>query len=95
MKKIFYRVNEGETLLSVCEKLGVPPVVVIKENNLKSEIASGDLLYIEQTDCFIYKVTPFDTIKSISQKFGVSEEKILSDNKVPYIFYGLNLIIDK
>ena len=37
----------------------------IKENNLKSEISSGDLLYIEKTDCFIYKVTPFDTVKSV------------------------------
>lgn len=95
MKKIFYRVNDGETLFSVCEKLGVPPVAVIKENNLKSEITSGDLLYIEKTDCFIYKVTPYDTIKSISQKFGISEEKLLNDNKVPYIFYGLSLIIEK
>lgn len=95
MKKIFYRVNEGETLFSVCEKLGVPPVTVIKENNLKNEISFGDLLYIEQGDCFIYKVTPFDTAKSIAQKFGISEEKLLRDNNVPYLFYGLIISIEK
>ena len=93
MKKIFYRVNDGETLFSVCEKVGVPPVAVIKENNLKSEISSGDLLYIEKTDCYIYKVTPYDTIKSISQKFGVSESEILQKNGVPYIFFGLSIKI--
>ncbi len=95
MKKIFYRVNEGETLFSVCEKLGVPPVVVIKENNLKQEVAAGDILYIEQGDYYIYKVTPFDTAKSIAQKFNISEEKLLSDNSVSYVFYGLSVIIGK
>ncbi len=93
MKKFFYRVNEGDTLLSLAERFSVPFNLIIKSNNLRSELSVGDLLYIEQPDCRLYTVEPFDTAESIGEKFGVSALKILSDNGVPYLFYGMVIVL--
>lgn len=93
MKKFFYRVKEGDTVLSVAKKFSVPFSIIIKENNLTSEISAGDMLYIEQNDCVLYAVKPFETAESVGEKFGVNAQKILLDNGVPYLFYGLNIII--
>ena len=89
MKNFFYRVTETDTVFSVSKKFNLSPTSVIKQNNLKSEIECGDLLYIEKNEDLLYKVAPFDTPKSIAKKFNTTEEKILSDNGVPYLFYGL------
>ena len=93
MEKFFYRVLDGETVISVANKFNLPVCAIIKDNNLKSEISKGDLLYIERTDDRVYKVTPFDTLFSVAQKFGVSESEILQKNGVPYIFFGLSIKI--
>lgn len=89
MKKFFYRVCEQDSIFSVAEKFSVPVTALIKLNNLKEEIAEGDLLYIESEERTLYRVKPFETEKTIGEKFNISPEKILEDNGVPYLFYGL------
>ncbi len=93
MKKFFYRVNSGDTLVSVAEKFSLPITSLIKLNALSSDISEGDLLYVESTEQTLYRVKPFDTAESLGKRFGVPPEKILSDNGVPYLFYGLLIII--
>lgn len=93
MEKFFYRVSANETVFSVANKFDLPLCAIIKDNNLKKEIREGDLLYIERAGDIVYKVTPFDTVCSIAQKFGVKEKDILQKNGVPYIFYGLTIKI--
>lgn len=94
MKKIFYRVDESDTVFSLSERFSVPVGVIIAQNNLKKEIEAGDMLYIEVEDCkTAYKVQPFDTARSVGRRFGVPSEKILSDNGVPYLFYGLIVFV--
>jgi len=93
MKNFFYRVTSLDTTLSVSEKFSVPIGKLVKDNNLNSEISEGDMLYVQSCDCRFYKVKPTDTLKSLSEKFNVPEQKILDDNCVPYIFYGLTIII--
>lgn len=93
MKNFFYRVSSGETLLSVAQKTGLPAPLIIKTNRLKREICEGDLLFIEKPDGILYKVQPFDTIESVAEKFGVSENYLLEKNGVEYLFYGLTIII--
>lgn len=89
MKKFFYRVSEGDSVMSVAKKFSLPVTVIIKLNNLKNEILAGDLLYLESCERTLYKVKPFETEISIGEKFNIPPEKILSDNCVPYLFYGL------
>ena len=93
MKNFFYRVSDGETILSIAQKIGVPAVLIIKTNRLQNEVCEGDLLYIEKVDGYLYKVQPFDTIKSVADKFGVPPNSIIEKNGVDYIFYGLTIII--
>ena len=89
MKKIFYRVNSGDTLLSIAERFNIPATKIIKTNNLSCEVLEGDMLYLESEDCRLYKVQPTDTLQSIAQKFCTTEQAILDENGIDYIFYGL------
>ena len=91
MEKFFYRVNDGDSVFSVAERFNVSVTALIKQNNLSKEIEAGDLLYIETEPCTLYKVRPEDTALSVAKRFGTSEQKILSDNAVPYVFYGLTI----
>lgn len=90
MTNFFYRVDNGDTLVSIAQTLKVAPFKLIKLNNLKKEVEQGDLLYIEKPkNSKLYKVQPLDTLESIAQKFCVDKTELLLKNGVEYIFYGL------
>lgn len=91
MTKFFYRVSEGDTIISISKKFSIPPVKIIKLNRLKKEVEQGDLLYLEQKDCKTktYVVQPFDNLDSVAKKLAVDKDKIISINGVDYLFYGL------
>ena len=93
MKKFFYRAQEGETVLSVAQKFSVPVCVLINDNLLKEEISSGDLLIVRKECAKTYKVKPDDTLEGICNRFGISKEQVIENNGVPYLFYGLSIII--
>ena len=99
MKKFFYRFTEKDEIVSVAEKFGVPVTLLISLNELKEKPTEGDVLYIEKEDFEgefsfkKYRVQPFDTLSSVAEKFGVSKEYISETNGVPYLFYGLTLLI--
>ena len=89
MKKFFYRVLDGDTVISVAEKFKIPVGSIIELNSLNEESSCGDLLYLEKECKRAYRVKPFDTPQSISEKFNLSETEILKKNNVLYLFYGL------
>jgi LysM repeat protein len=89
MKKFFYRVNSGDTVLGIAERFNIPVTKIIKTNNLSCEVLEGDMLYLECEDCHLYKVQPTDTLQSIAQKFCTTEQGILDENGIEYIFYGI------
>ena len=91
MTKFFYRVEQGETLFGVSNKLSVPCFKIIRQNNLTREIEQGDLLYIEKSSekGKFYKVKPFDTLDSVCEKFCVDKQELAEKNGVDYLFYGL------
>lgn len=93
MEKFFYRVNGGDSVLSLAAKFHVPPAVIVKENNLKEEIREGDVLFICGARGNAYTVQPFDTIESVAARFNVEEERLKELNGVDYIFYGLEVLI--
>lgn len=93
MKKFFYRVGKGETVISIAARFNVPPITIINSNALRDEVSEGDVLFIEETDGKIYDVQPFDTISGVAEKFGVPPETIAAVNGVDYLFYGLKIII--
>ena len=93
MKNFFYRVNKGDGILSVAKQFGVPPTSLIKDNELSREVEEGDIIFIKGKSGTLYDVKPFDTVDSVEAKFGVSAEKIKSENGVDFLFYGLTVLI--
>lgn len=86
----FYRLKRGETLASVCRKFCLPFSAVVKEND-GLEIAFGVTLKIPRFSGSVYTVKPLDTISSVAEKFGMSEEELVSRNGVTYLSPGLIL----
>ena len=94
MEKIFYRAEENESVISVAERLNVPAVKIIGDNNLSHDIGAGDMLYIEKAEGELYNVKPWDTFLTVAKFFGRDECELREKNgNVPYIFYGLKILI--
>ena len=92
-KKFFYRVLEGDSVLSISKKFSVPVCQIIKQNNLTCEVLSGDILYIEENCGQVYSVKPFDTLLSIAKRFNTPKERLMDKNDIEYVFYGLDILV--
>lgn len=92
MNKFFYRVQNGDCLLSVCQKFSTSVSLIIEENLLEREIEEGDLLLVSVCDD-IYFASVFDSYESISKKLNVNKLKLTEINKYPYIFFGLPVLL--
>ena len=90
--KCVYVVEEGDSLRSIAEALSTTEHLIIEDNFLKNQIKTGDKLYVKSYQK-TYVVTPYDTLKSIALKFGVTAEKILETNKILYIYVGERIVI--
>lgn len=93
IKEFLYRVQDNDTLMSVSTKFEIPFTEIISLNNLSSEIEVGDVLLLSYGKGKYYKVELKETAKSIAEKFGIEEQKLLAVNKIDYVFYGLTLLI--
>lgn len=93
MKKIFFRVTNGETVSMICERYNIPQTHVIKTNYLNRELQNGDLVLLTFLESRVYDVQVTDTVESIAKKFNVDKEKILSENHLDYVFYGLKIFV--
>lgn len=94
MEKFFYRAQTGDSVLTLSRKFSIPLCCLINDNNLKNEITQGDLLFINRQNFAFYTVKPLETADNIAKKFNISKEKLLKDNAVDYVFYGLILKIE-
>ena len=93
---ILYRVNNFETLETICKKLNVNREYVLKHNNISNvELKKGQILFIPNKNIICYVVSPMDTIFSIAKKYDVSEQDIIKENKVDILFVGQKLFINK
>ncbi len=91
MKKFFYRVKNGDTIFSVANAFCVPTLSLVKDNLLRREIETGDILVIKKCEN-VYKVNAHDTLCSVSNKLGVSPERLsFLNGGITYVFYGLIL----
>lgn len=94
MKKFFYRVKSNDTILSLSEKFSIPFNKIIADNSLKEEVREGYVLYLEQDESKrLYTVTVKDAVSSDLETDGAQKEKVLKENGVPYLFFGLKLYL--
>lgn len=64
---------------------------IIEDNLLTEEVYAGQILYIESNDFNLYVVKPEDTLSSIAKRFNKTENEILKENNLPYLFCGLKI----
>ena len=88
MRNFFYRVKQGDTVISLSKKFSVPIGVLIYENNLKRDVFEGDVLFVPKMMGKPYIIKANDNAKTLAKEFCVSEEELLYKNKSPYFFYG-------
>lgn len=93
MNAFFYRVQCGDSLISVCRKFSAPPEAVIRENNLSREIEEGDIIFIASAGKAAYIAGAGDSYDTIAKKCNIPAAKLKNLNGAEYVFYGLPLIV--
>lgn len=94
MRKFFYRVKDNDDIMSIAARFGVSAFSLIADNELIKEPTEGDVLFVYAREGTRYKITPYDSLKSIADKFSVTPFEIKSKNgNLPYVFYGMEIII--
>lgn len=91
-----YEVGEGETMESIAKKFGVSTDQIRWSNGKKTtDVDAGDILYVPSVEGIVYTVKDDDTIASIVDKYGSSEEEIiaLNDLEVSGISEGMRILI--
>ncbi len=88
MKNFLYRVKKEDSVFSLAKRFNACVGKIIADNNLVKEISAGDVLLITKEQN-TYVIEPTDTIERVARKFCTTPERILTENKIPYIFCGL------
>ena len=98
-----YIVKENDTIFSISNLYGIPPIEIIRTNNLKEpyNILKGQVLDIPTSTYNIYDryvVTNKDTLYSIAKNANTTIDIIEAINgleKNEYIYVGQTLLIPK
>lgn len=91
----FLRVVEGDSLADISKRYNIPEIVLINDNNLKEEIAAGDILILGNYNMRIYKVKLFESVMSICRKFNMTTGEFRQVNGIDYVFCGLNVFVKR
>ena len=89
-----YRVEKGDTFLSIATKLNLSSEALKGDNPGFSEVFEGARLIIKPSKC-IYVVKPFEKLSDIAKKLDVTIEALMEMNglRKPYVFAGQVLVI--
>ena len=80
---LFYKVQKGDTLLSIASDFGVSLNTIIWANGLRSEkITPGEELIILPVSGVLHEVKTGDTIEAIAKMYSVSPDKIINFNNI-------------
>ncbi len=83
-KKNVVRIGE-EGFIEECKKQGCAPCRIIALNGLTEEPKRGAIVLIERGKR-LHTVQPYESLSSISERFGVLEDELLQYNCVSYIY---------
>ena len=86
---LLYKVQKGDTLLSIASDFGISLDTIRWANNLKSDhLTPGQELIILPVSGVLHEVKPGDTLESIAQLYSAPMEKIIAFNNLS----GSNLV---
>lgn len=93
MKKFFYRVQEGDSLIGIANKFNISVFSLIVDNQLCEEVSNGDVLFID-SEHKTYAPLPMEDFNCVSKKIGVPTDELKRLNvNIPYLFYGVRINI--
>lgn len=95
MNRIMYRATEDIGLEQLAEQFGTTASNISRLNNISGTVKKGMRILIDKQEGEYYIVQPFDTIKSISQKFAIDEEDIKEANAVQSVFIGQKIFLPR
>lgn len=75
-----YRVQEGDTLQSVCTRFALPPALVAARNGAACLSSAGALLLLPDVRGKTYTVCAGETLAAVCEKFGLTEESFCRMN---------------
>ena len=86
----YYIVLKGDTLYKISRLFNVNPKLVSELNGLKEDeyIYEGQSLIIPKKGIEYYITKDDDTLKMVSNIFGVKESELLKNNKTIYLLPG-------
>ena len=86
----YYEVNSGDTLYSIGKSFNVDPKLVALLNGIKEDeyIYPKQTLIIPKKGVQYYVTKDDDTLKSVSNVFGVSDCELVKQNKGIYLLPG-------
>ncbi len=99
MNKGSYTVKEGDMLITLSERYGIPMRKIMRDNNLKDTKLkpSMQLRLIKPKDCFMVKVNAGESLADIAEKYGDDVAEIMHRNDMnpsrPIIYPGMQLLI--
>ena len=80
-KEFDYRVQQGDDLLSICEKFGTSKDNIIR-NNANIPFYAGEWITVKVNDFKTHIVKPAETLRDIAKTYGVKGDKIQKDNNL-------------
>lgn len=90
-----YTVREGDTLSSIAELFDVSVNTIVWANDITGEtIGVGDTLIILPVSGVRHEVAEDETVSGLASRYGVTEEKILSYNKLADNQLAVGAILD-
>jgi murein DD-endopeptidase MepM/ murein hydrolase activator NlpD len=80
---INYNLQEGDTVEKVAKRLNISPDAIKLVNNISSgkEILGQESILVPTTSGIVHKVVSGDTLDTLSHKYKISMDKIISVNK--------------
>lgn len=80
-KKFKYRVQPGEDLKSICNKLNTSKENVLR-NNYNIPLYAGEWVEVTTNDYFIHVVKPAQTLEEIANMYEIDIDSLIKLNKL-------------
>lgn len=93
----YYTITTGDNLYKISKKYNINPNLLASLNGLdiNDYIYPGQVLLIPNQNYSYYITKEGDTIKSVSNTFNISEDKLINNNKTIYLLEGQMLVNKK
>lgn len=93
----YYTIQKGDSIYGISRKYNINPELLASLNglNFNDYIYPGQTIMIPKSNYSYYITKAGDTIDSVANVFGVTRDKLLSENDIVYLLEGQLLVKEK